>query len=174
MASVFKVPVAIAVLGAVEKALASRGVAGVRISLDEKGMGAAMRKDLAAFETGEQNGASPDSIAALLGRLYRGELLSRTATDRILDAMGRCATGDKRVRAGLPKGTEVRDKTGTVGTCSNDAGIVTLPDGTHLVLAVFVRGGAEAAARDTAIASLARAAWQAFAPGEKASGRAAP
>lgn len=148
---------------AVEKALTARGVTGIRISLDERGMGAAMRKDLAAFEKGAQNGASPDSIAALLGRLHRGELLSRTSADRILDAMRRCATGDKRLRAGLPKGTEVRDKTGTVGSCSNDAGIVTLPDGTHLVLAVFVRGGA-AAGRDAAIASVARAAWRAFAP----------
>ena len=148
---------------AVEKALTARGVTGIRISLDEKGMGAAMRKDLAAFEKGAQNGASPDAIAALLARLFRGELLSRTSTDRILDAMRRCATGDKRLRAGLPKGTEVRDKTGTVGSCSNDAGIVTLPDGTHLVLAVFVRGGA-AAGRDSAIASVARAAWRAFAP----------
>lgn len=156
----------IALLGgpsAVEKALVSRGVTRVQISLDEKGMGAAMRKDLAAFEKGAQNGASPDAIAALLGRLYGGELLSRTSTDRILDAMRRCATGGRRLRAGVPKGTEVLDKTGTVRSCSNDAGIVTLPDGTHLVLAVFARGGA-AAGRDAAIASVARAAWRAFAP----------
>ena len=155
---------------AVEKALTARGVAGIRISLDEKGMGKAMRKDLAAFERGAQNGASPDAIASLLARLFRGELLSRPSTDVILDAMRRCTTGDRRLRAGLPKGTEVRDKTGTVRSCSNDAGIVTLPDGTHLVLAVFVRGGTEAAARNAAIASVARAAWKAFAPERTASG----
>jgi beta-lactamase class A len=149
---------------AVERDLASRGVAGVRISLDEKGMGAAMVKDLAAFESGAENGASPDAIAALLARLFRGELVSRASTDRILDAMRRCATGDRRLRAGLPKGTDVLDKTGTVGTCSNDAGILTLPDGTHLVLAVFVRGGRDAAARDETIARIARAAWLAFVP----------
>ena len=149
---------------AVEKDLASRGVAGVRISLDEKGMGEAMKKDLAAFEEGVENGASPDAIAALLARLFRGELLSRASTDRVLDAMRRCATGDRRLRAGLPKGTDVLDKTGTVGTCSNDAGILTLPDGTHLVLAFFVRGGRDAAARDETIARIARAAWLAFVP----------
>jgi beta-lactamase class A len=124
---------------AVERDLASRGVSGVRISLDEKGMGEAMKKDLAAFEKGVENGASPD-------------------------AMRRCATGDRRLRAGLPKGTDLLDKTGTVGTCSNDAGILTLPDGTHLVLAVFVRGGRDAAARDETIARVARAAWLAFLP----------
>jgi len=157
----------IALLGgpsAVERDLASRGVAGVRISLDEKGMGAAMKKDLAAFERGARNGASPDAIAALLARLFRGELLSRASTDRILEAMRRCATGDRRLRAGLPKGTEVLDKTGTVGSCSNDAGIVRLPDGNHLALAVFTRGGREAAARDETIARIARAAWSAFGP----------
>ncbi len=77
---------------AVERDLASRGVAGIRISLDEKGMGAAMKRDLAAFESGAENGASPDAIASLLARLSRGELLSRASTDRILDSMRRPAT----------------------------------------------------------------------------------
>jgi len=156
----------IALLGGpheVEKDLASRGVPEIRISLDEKGMGAAMRKDLAAFERGSENGATPDGIRTVLTRLYRGELLSRASTDRILGAMRRCATGDRRLRAGLPNGTEIADKTGTAGSCANDAGIVTLPDGTHLALVVFVRGGRDAAKRDAAIASVAKAAWGAFA-----------
>ena len=121
-----------------------------------------MRKDLAQFESGRENGANPEAIAALLARLFRGELLSRASTDRILDSMRRCATGDRRLRAGLPKGTEVFDKTGTVRSCSNDAGIVRLPDGTHLALVVFTRGGRDGGARDEAIARVARAAWRAF------------
>jgi beta-lactamase class A len=78
--------------------------------------------------------------------------------------MRRCATGDKRLRAGVPAGTEVFNKTGTMVSCSNDAGILTLPGGTHLVVAVFTRGGKNAAAREAAVASVARAAWTAFAP----------
>jgi beta-lactamase class A len=146
-----------------EKALTARGVSGIRISLDEKGLGVAMKEDLAALERGEQNGATPDAMAALLVRLFKGELLPAPSTSRILDAMRRCATGGRRLRAGLPKGIEVRDKTGTLRSCSNDSGILTLPDGTHLVVAVFTRGGADAAARDAAIASAARAAWETFA-----------
>jgi beta-lactamase class A len=149
---------------AVEKALVAKGVPGVRVSLDEKGLGAAMKKDLDAIERGNQNGTSPDAMAALLVRLFRGELLSKASTDRILDSMRRCATSGKRFRAGLPKGTEVFDKTGTMRISSNDVGIVTLPDGTHLVLAVFARGGKDAAAREKAIASIAKAAWEAGAP----------
>jgi beta-lactamase class A len=145
----------------VEKALVGRGVTGVRVSLDEKGLGAAMKKDLDAIEHGKQNGTSPDAMAAFLARLFKGELLSKPSTDRILDSMRRCATSAKRFRAGLPKGTELFDKTGTMRLSANDAGIVTLPDGTHLALVVFVRGGQDAAARDAAIASVAKAAWEA-------------
>jgi beta-lactamase class A len=146
----------------VEKALVDRDVAGIRISLDEKGMDAAAKKNRAAFEGGAQNGASPDAMAAFLARLFKGELLSKSSTDRILDAMRRCATGERRLRAGLPKGTEIRDKTGTATSCANDAGIVTLPDGSHVVVAVFTRGGRDAAAREAAIASMAKAAWEAL------------
>jgi beta-lactamase class A len=144
---------------AVEKALVARGVPGVKVSLDEKGLGAAMKKDLDAIERGSQNGATPDAMVALLARLFKGELLSRPSTDRILDSMRRCATSGKRFRAGLPKGAEVFDKTGTMRLSSNDVGILTLPDGTHLVVAAFTRGGRDAAAREAAIASVARAAW---------------
>jgi beta-lactamase class A len=159
--------VLVALLGgpnAVEEALVAKGVTGVKVSLDEKGLGAAMKRDLEAIEHGTQNGTSPDAMAALLVRLFRGELLSKVSTDRILDSMRRCATSGRRLRAGLPKGTEIADKTGTAGSCTNDAGIVTLPDGTHLALVVFVRGGLDAASREAAIASIARAAWEAFVP----------
>ena len=147
----------------VEKVLLAKGVSGVRISLDERGLGEATKTDLATLERGAQNGATPDAMAALLVRLFRGELLSKASTDRILGSMRRCATGGRRLRAGLPKGTEVFDKTGTLRACANDAGIVALPDGSHVVLAVFVRGGKDAAGREAAIASVAKAAWEAFA-----------
>jgi beta-lactamase class A len=149
---------------AVERALVAKGVAGVRVSLDEKGLGGEMKRDLDAIEHGSENGTSPDAMAALLVRLFRGELLSRASTDRILDSMRRCATSARRFRAGFPKGTEVFDKTGTMRISSNDVGIVTLPGGTHVAIAVFTRGGKDAAAREAAIASVARAAWETFAP----------
>jgi len=156
----------IAMLGgpqAVQGTLDALGAGGISVALDEKGMGRAIRKDAAAFESGAWNGATPDAMASLLARLFRGELLSKAGTDRLLDGMRRCRTGDKRLRAGLPAGTEVFDKTGTVGSCTNDVGIVTLPDGSHLVVAVFVRGGGDNAAREATIARIARAAWDAFA-----------
>ena len=156
----------IAMLGgpqAVQRTLDGLGLAGISVSVDEKGMGSAIRKDAAAFESGAWNGATADAMAALLARLWKGDLLPEAGTARLLDAMRRCRTGDRRLRAGLPAGAEVFDKTGTVGRCTNDVGIVTLPDRSHLVVAVFVRGGDDASAREATIARVARAAWDAFA-----------
>ena len=70
----------------------------------------------------------------------------------------------------LPAGTVVAHKTGTSGTtdgitaATNDVGLVTLPDGRHLAVAVFVADArGDELAREGAIASLARAAWDAWA-----------
>lgn len=64
---------------------------------------------------------------------------------------------------------------GTMGGSTNDAGLVTLPQGSgHLALVVFVKASTrEVSVREAAIARIARAAWLAFAPGGAASGEAA-
>ena len=66
----------------------------------------------------------------------------------------------------LPAGTEVAHKTGSSGSrkgvsaATNDIGIITLPDGRHLAVAVFLRHSkAGAETRDATIARVARAAW---------------
>jgi beta-lactamase class A len=43
-----------------------------------------------------------------------------------------------RIGIKLPEGTEVANKTGTGMGSFNDVGIVTLPDGRHLILAVYI------------------------------------
>lgn len=151
---------------AVQATLRGLGLRGIDVSLDEKGMGAAWKKNPAAFEAGPRNAATPDAAAALLSRLFKGELLSRASTDRLTDSLRRCRTGDRRIRAGVPAGTEVFDKTGTMGGSTNDVGVVALPGGGgHLALAVFVKASRrEVAAREAAIAGIARAVWAAFAP----------
>ena len=57
-------------------------------------------------------------------------------------------------------------KTGTAGTrdgltrATNDVGLVTLPDGRHLAIAVFVSDSrADEATREGVIAKVSRAVW---------------
>lgn len=118
------------------------------------------------YEREPPNTATPEALARLLVRLQRGELVSASSTARLLDAMRRCRTGDRRLRALLPPGTPVFDKTGTIGDSINDVGLVTLPDGKGtLAVVVLVRSSARPTTKhEEGIARIARAAFDAFAP----------
>jgi beta-lactamase class A len=70
----------------------------------------------------------------------------------------------------LPTGTVVAHKTGSSRTvagltrATNDAGLVTLPDGRHLAVVVFVSDStADDVTREEVIAKAARAAWDVWA-----------
>ena len=83
--------------------------------------------------------------------------------------MTETGTGAHRIKGMLPADAVVAHKTGTSGTAAgvtaatNDVGIVTLPDGRHLAIAVFVSDStADEAAREGVIAKAARAAWDYF------------
>src|SRR5262249_16376869 len=72
-------------------------------------------------------------------------------------------TGDRRIRALLPPGTQVFDKTGTAGRSANDVGLVRLPDGRELAIAIFVKSSTKPQeAREKTIAAIARAAYHGF------------
>lgn len=108
--------------------------------------------------------ATPDGWAQLLIQLQRGDGISPQSREFVLDAMRRSPTGTRRIRAGVPPGTEVADKTGTIGRTTNDVGLVTLPDGTHVALAVFVRNSTKANDQvEPALAAAASAVYAYFA-----------
>ena len=74
--------------------------------------------------------------------------------------------GPKRLKGLLPAGTIVAHKTGTSGTekeitaATNDIGIITLPDGRHVAIAVFVSDSpADVATREAVIAKIAKAVF---------------
>ncbi|WP_244243981.1 serine hydrolase [Marilutibacter alkalisoli] len=64
------------------------------------------------YETG-RNSATLEAYALMLEKLVTGELLSEASTRRILDHMRAITTGDRRIQAGLPSGTDFAQKTGT-------------------------------------------------------------
>jgi len=65
----------------------------------------------------------------------------------IWDLMLNCKTGQDRIRAALPPGAQLVNKTGTgpryyESYCeTNDVGIVLMPDGTHIPIAIFIGKG---------------------------------
>jgi beta-lactamase class A len=122
------------------------------------------RKARERWEKDARDTATPVAMGRLLVRLAKGELLKKESTDLLLDALRRCKTGDKRIRALLPAGTTVYDKTGTAARSTNDVGLVRLPSGGLVAIAVFVKASDKPQeVRERAIAEIARAAYESLA-----------
>jgi beta-lactamase class A len=115
---------------------------------------------IARFAAEPRDAASALALAELLDRLWRGELLSASGTRLLLDCLRNSAI-DTRIVAGVPPGTPVWHKTGTYGPAAiHDAGIVELPDGTHLALVVLVRQPRrDTESAERAIVAITRAVW---------------
>jgi beta-lactamase class A len=150
------------VLGGKAKAqayLSSLGIEGIRIETTEGEIG----RDYGAQY---RSWASPLAAVRWLAALEQGKDLRPASRALLLGWMTATKTFPTRLKAGLPVGTEVAHKTGSSGSrdgvsaATNDIGIITLPDGRHLAVAVFLRDSkADAETRDAAIAKVARAAW---------------
>jgi beta-lactamase class A len=119
-----------------------------------------------------RNSASPEAAVALLRALHERRGLSESSQALLLKLLTESTPGPKRLKGLLPAGTAVAHKTGTSGTqngitaATNDIGIITLPNGRHLAIAVFVSDSpADEATREGLIAKIARAVWEKFATG---------
>jgi beta-lactamase class A len=114
--------------------------------------------------------AKPDGAVDLLIQLQTGKALNPEHTQLLLDWMKESVTGKDRIRAKLPAGTVVADKTGSSGTfkglaaATNDIGLITMPDGHPLAIAIFVSDSkANTATRNAVIADIAREVWNCWA-----------
>ena len=111
------------------------------------------------------NTATASDLAQLLAKLQKGELLQPPQVSLLLGFMERARTGgERRLRANLPAGTQVAEKTGTGDDTTNDVGLITLPDGKgHLAIAVLIaRSKLSAESQEKLIAELARAAYDSY------------
>ena len=114
------------------------------------------------------NWFEPAAAVQFLERLSGNYPLSPEHTRQLMQWMTESTTGPNRLRAGLPLGTAIAHKTGTSGVdaglahATNDIGLITLPDGRKLTVAVFVTDStADEATRESIIAEIARAAYRA-------------
>jgi beta-lactamase class A len=141
----------------------SLGITGIHIIDTEQALGREVKLE-------DRNSAEPRALVALLRRLADRSPLSPEHTQLLLGWMTASHTGDHRIRALLPPGTVVADKTGTSGSArkvtnaTNDAGLITLPDGRRLAVAILVAdSAAPEAVRERVIAEIAQTVWKAAA-----------
>ena len=144
---------------AVDGYLRSLGLTNIVVATSEKEIG---QDELAQY----RNWATPEAFNVLLRRLSEGRDLSASSRQILLQFLTDTSTGPRRIKGLLPAGARVAHKTGTSQTvkgltrATNDAGIISLPDGRHLVITVFISDStADTATRDMVIAKVARAAW---------------
>ena len=113
-----------------------------------------------------------DACVHLLERLWRGDLLSPAMTDTLKAILARCETAPHRLPALLPKGTPVARKTGTGGTWKgvtvaiNDVGVIRLPNGEDVAIAVLVGEPRGVRRAERVIARVARAVYDAWSTGD--------
>jgi beta-lactamase class A len=134
-------------------------VTGVNVVNSEKEIG----RD---WQTQYENWTTPRAAVELLAALQSHRGLSTESQAFLLKLTTESLPGAKRLKGQLPAGAVVAHKTGTGGTrdgitsATNDIGIITLPNGTHLAVAVFVSdSSADEAMRESVIARMAKAAW---------------
>lgn len=87
----------------------------------------------AAFDTyyaGGNNSATLSAFARLIERVLAGELLTPDSTDLLLSHMRAITTGDSRISAGLPTGTDFAQKTGTQLGRACNVGVIDAEHGT--------------------------------------------
>jgi len=86
---------------------------------------------------------TPAAMAGNLRSLILGKVLSPTSRERLTNWMLDCKTGDKRLRAGLPKDWRVGDKTGNNGKDAlGDIAVTWSTRGEPVVICAYTQGGA--------------------------------
>lgn len=170
--------------------LKSAGIEGMRVDTDEVGIAETLRqlphgvepptdetpaqedarlaKGYAAFLADPRNRSTPEAAVDFLGKLVSGKLLAPSSTALLLKLM-RDQVIPNRLRAGLPKGTDFADKTGTSGSFDghtgayNDMGIITLTGSRRILISAFLRNSpANDAQRDALFADIGNTVYQAL------------
>ncbi|MDI1241688.1 MAG: class A beta-lactamase [bacterium] len=148
---------------AVQSHIETFGLAGMDIKRTHKEFG----KD---WDMQYENWATPEAAVQLLVSLWSQKDEEPNRPGPILKHMYDTKTGPNRIKGLLPPGTPVAHKTGTGGTrdgitsATNDVGIITLPNGKHIAIAVFVGdSSADERTRELVIAKVAMSAFDTWA-----------
>lgn len=147
----------------VQKFMDSKGVKGFQIKYNEE----AMHKD---WNAQYENYSTMNSTVDVLKKFYDGKLLSKKSTEYLMKIMLSTSTGLNKLVEQLPKNTPVARKTGASGKnnagltgAENEIAIVTLPNGKHYAISVFVSNSMESdAVNCKMISDISKTVWDYF------------
>jgi beta-lactamase class A len=113
-------------------------------------------EDDKAYHAGMNNTTTAYDLMLIFRALAEERVVSAEASKRMIDILLAQEHNDG-IPAGLPQGTRVAHKTGSITEISHDAGLVIEPDGERYVLVVLTRGFKKGDDADRVIAAIARA-----------------
>ena len=142
----------IRLLGGTEKVqqiIERKGVKNFIIKADEE----QMHK---GYEFMYWNVTTTNSANKLLKDFFNRKIISKSSTDFLMNTMLGTSTGRNKIVAQLPQEIPVAHKTGSSGkdekgltVAENDIGIITLPNGKHYAISIFVADSMESEITNT-------------------------
>lgn len=147
----------------VQKFMNAKGGKNFQIKYNEE----AMHKD---WNAQYENYTTMNSAVDVLKKFYDGKLLSKKSTDYLMKVMLSTSTGTNKLIEQLPKDTPIARKTGSSGKnnagltgAENEIAIITLPNGKHYAIAVFVSNSTETAEVNCRmISDISKTVWDYF------------
>lgn len=144
----------------VNKYIHQKGLEDIKISSTEQQMHSDWKYQY-------QNWCQPMTMSRMLEGLYARKYLTDSSNNLLLHLMTESSNSFLRIKGMLPEATVVAHKTGTSDTNSlgmraanNDVGIITLPNGKHIAISVFVSDSFETYESDEKIiARITKAAY---------------
>ncbi|MFT3920278.1 class A beta-lactamase, subclass A2 [Cloacibacterium sp.] len=127
----------------VQKFMDSKGARNFKIVYNEETMQSAWKNQY-------ENYLTMKSSSKILKNFYLGKYLSKESTKFLMDVLYSTSTGTNKLVEQLPKTAKIAHKTGTSGKnkdgltgAENDIAIITLPNGKHYAISVFVSDSME-------------------------------
>ena len=127
----------------VQKYMDSKGAKNFRIVYNEEIMQSAWKNQY-------ENYLTMRSSSKILKDFYQGKYLSKKSTKFLMDVLYSTSTGPNKLVEQLPKNAKIAHKTGSSGKnkdgltgAENDIAIITLPNGKHYAISVFVSDSKE-------------------------------
>jgi beta-lactamase class A len=116
-------------------------------------------EDDKAYRAGMNNTTTAYDLMLVFRTLAERKAVNAEASAAMIEILAAQEHNDG-IPAGLPPGTRVAHKTGSITAISHDAGLVFRPDGTQYVLVVLTRGFAKGDDAQAVIAEISRVLWR--------------